>query len=161
MYKLDSIFNNLQVRFKSIKRDKRYKKLKSKFLSYRDNIVKVIYIYYDNLCDIKLKVTKLYKSFVRYLLRRFRFYDNALSKLLNDFVNFFVKKDNPQSKSVLDIINGYVIFILCYGFLINIGLGVFDVELSLRNISISGVIFYFIKEELFGMLLLLVRGVKL
>ena len=130
-------------------------------MSYRDNIVKVIYIYYDNLCDIKLKVTKLYKSFVRYLLRRFRFYDNMLSKLLNDFVNFFVKKENPQSKSVLDIINGYIIFIFCYGVLINIGLGVFDVELSLRNISISGVIFYFIKEELFGMLLLLVRGVKL
>ena len=159
MYKLSSLTLLLRQSLNNLRRDKRYKKSKIKLNKRRDTLVKVIYKCYYDLVVIKIKYVNLYKSFDKYCIRRYRFYDAVTTKMFKDFVKFFVNKTG-KSKSILDIINGYLIVIFCYGLLVNIGLGVFDVELSFRNIAISGVWFYFIKEELLSYILLLVRGVR-
>lgn len=159
MYKLRSFTSSFRQSLHSIKKDRRYKKYKVQLNNSKDTLVKVIYKCYYDLFDVKLRYMKLYKSFVRYLVRRYRFYDAVTTKMFKDFVKFFVDKTGKE-KSILDIINSYLIFIFCYGLLINIGLGVFDIELSVRNVIMSGIWFYFIKEELLNYVLLLIRGVK-
>jgi hypothetical protein len=159
MYNFRSFPSSFRQSLNILRRDRRYKKYKIQLNKCKDTLVKVIYKCYSNLFDIKLRYMKLYKSFVKYLVRRYRFYDAVTTKIFTDFVKFFVDKTG-KDKSVLDIINSYIIFIFCYGLLINIGLGVFDIEMSIRNVLISGVWFYFIKEELCSYILLLVRGVR-
>lgn len=159
MYKPSSLTLLLRQSLNNLRRDKRYKKYKIKLNRHIDNLVKVIYKHYYDLVVTKIKYINIYKSFDKYCIRRYHFYDVVITKMFKDFIKFFVNKTG-KSKSIYDIINGYLIVIFCYGLLVNIGLGVFDVELSFKNVVISGVWFYFIKEELLSYILLLVRGVR-
>lgn len=160
MYILNSNFIKNLTKLK--RKSKSYKQLQRGVGQTKESLVKLLYK--GLLLYGKVVAPFLYHYYIvsqnkikldRYITRKVRFYDYKFGLCCKDIMECL---DNNKIGSLLA---GYVIHIGFYGTLICYALNIFDIPFNVTNIITGGILFYFLKEEFYPMVLLLLRGVKL
>ena len=153
MFNLNSINKNISLKLKLLKRSKKYKKLNTTLNNQYNILVKVLYKVNDTVLMYYINIKKNISLQSKKVLNHYRFYDSKVTKLFKDI--FKLIKDKEIDKTLYE----YLTVIYTYGILLNVGVSYFGLPITFMNITIFGIWFYFIKEELYPMILKILRGV--
>lgn len=153
MFNLNSIKKNYSLKLKQLKRNKNYKKSIITLNNYNNTLVKVLYKVKDNLLIDYINLKKYKTKRIKLMVTRYRFYNNKITKIYLNLFKYIADKEIDKT------LYEYLVIIYTYGILLNVGVSYFDIPISFQNITIFGIWFYFVKEELFPMIIKVLRGV--